>query len=165
LDFTVTDSVTGISIRIPKGLSENQNLLSSTNLEDIRVFMTTDSSFVMSIHKGAQLSASSYRQAFAAPDSTMQNKLFKVRNKATFQVNGLEVNQYLMESPDLINFKLVVYGEAESAIEINYLVKRSEYKLIVKQIESSIGSLVKRELILTLLCHNNFTEYQVDSYL
>lgn len=144
LDFLVTDSVSGVSVSIPKGLVKDKALLSHSNLNDIQLFMTPDSSFMMSLQQGSVLSASRYREAFAAPDSTLRNGPFDITNKAAFYVNGLEVNQYLMESADLINFKLAVFGEAESVLEINYLVKRNVYEKMMPKIESSIGSLKKK---------------------
>jgi hypothetical protein len=64
-----------------------------------------------------------------------------------FRVNGLEVQQYLVQPEGMVNFKLLVSAENAAAgdfgrrLQLDYVVPQAAWPSQVRAVESSIGSL------------------------
>ena len=58
-----------------------------------------------------------------------------------YVVSGVSVKSYLVTDSHMVQFKLICFGIAPSAAELSYFAPANEYANLIKQIESSIGSI------------------------
>ncbi|MBC8311830.1 MAG: hypothetical protein H8E72_05955 [Candidatus Marinimicrobia bacterium] len=60
-----------------------------------------------------------------------------------FNIGNVPVRQYVINAPEVIIFKLFTSGKTN--YEIDYIIPRSEYEKELKKIESSIGSINRKQ--------------------
>lgn len=58
-----------------------------------------------------------------------------------YLLKGAEVLQLLIESPEAVNFRLVVARESRPNLQIDFLIPRASYPDLERAVESSVGSL------------------------
>ena len=77
----------------------------------------------------------SYEQALASqfPEGAVQ--------KARFLKDDMPVTQFLIQTGEVVNFKIILFEAARHLPQLDYLVPRSQYPQTARSIESSIGSL------------------------
>jgi len=61
--------------------------------------------------------------------------------ETVFLKDGIYFHQYLIQSQDKVNFKLLFYNAAADLFQVDYVVPRSVYLSESRAIESSIGSI------------------------
>ncbi|MCU0418416.1 MAG: hypothetical protein MUC38_02065 [Cyclobacteriaceae bacterium] len=141
LGLEALDSLTGLSLKVPKGVSDRSALLSESSVASGQLFSTDDQTLTVSLMSIDSLDKAFYQQFFNGTDSTINNGTLRLLNKAKIMINGLEVDQYIFQGPEVVNFKLAVYLPTDKVCEINYISARANYETNIKKIESSLGTI------------------------
>ena len=82
------------------------------------------------------------QRAFNNPDSAYNsNKQWNSVLKSNFMLNGISVNQFLLQNADLVNFRLVCIDGLKNKFQLDYIMSRNAYLLQIKKVESSIGTI------------------------
>lgn len=77
----------------------------------------------------------SYEQALASqfPEGAVQ--------KARFLKDDMPVTQFLIQTGEVVNFKIILFEGARHLPQLDYLVPRTQYPQMARSLESSIGSI------------------------
>ncbi|MCE2733932.1 MAG: hypothetical protein LW821_11250 [Flammeovirgaceae bacterium] len=152
LGFVHTDTNSGFTVSIPKGwlpLSVFDSVVQNkfTVVEDS---LSLGTIYLDSLQQGGSVFIYSLPEAdtvtlakiYQNPDSAFnQQKIWQQILKSTFYHNGLRIRQYLLQSNDLVTFKLVITEGTRYPVQLDYVLSRNTYMQHVKKIESSIGSI------------------------
>ncbi|MCZ8022225.1 MAG: hypothetical protein O9302_14560 [Cyclobacteriaceae bacterium] len=152
LGFVHTDTNSGFTVSIPKGwlpLSAFDSVVQNkfTVVEDS---LSLGTIYLDSLQQGGSVFIYSLPEAdtvtlakiYQNPDSAFnQQKIWQQILKSTFYHNGLRIRQYLLQSNDLVTFKLVITEGTRYPVQLDYVLSRNTYMQHVKKIESSIGSI------------------------
>lgn len=65
--------------------------------------------------------------------------------QGAFLKDDLHIQQFLLQPPGVVNFKLVLESETNDLLQFDYVVPRQYYPAEIKAIESSIGSIRRLE--------------------
>lgn len=154
LGETFTDSVSKISIRIPKdweSIEEKSDSVSTRikkqlwakdQISPVKKIYLDQKTFLssLSILKVDRKDSIRVLKSYQNPDSAFYNKgQWKSINKAEFNYHGLKIKQFILFNDNLVNIKLIC--SKMNSIEFDFLLTQEEYKKNIKKIESSIGSI------------------------
>lgn len=154
LGETFTDSVSKISIRIPKdweSIEEKSDSVSTRikkqlwakdQISPVKKIYLDQKTFLssLSILKVDRKDSIRVLKSYQNPDSAFYNKgEWKSINKAEFNYHGLKIKQFILFNDNLVNIKLIC--SKMNSIEFDFLLTQVEYKKNIKKIESSIGSI------------------------
>lgn len=141
-----------ISYNPPKGWKQNDSLFnkikSTINKNDLaypikikKLFWNEASQSVMTIGVLNNISAEKLNHILSNYEEFFNpQKQWKSIKKAEFIYKNFWVNQFLLQNKNIINFKLIFQTQAKDFFEVNYVIPSSQYKKIMKNVESSIGS-------------------------
>ncbi len=154
LDAVFTDTLSGISIHIPKDWQSIEEKTDSLSLKIKEVLRSTgEATKVQKIYLDQITQQSSLSiiyvdekdsikilAAYQNPEAVLNGKKkWKEINKATFRYRGINFTQFILFNNELVNIKLVC-SKAKS-LQFDFLLTQGEYKKSIKKIESSIGSI------------------------
>lgn len=154
LGETFTDSVSKISIRIPKNWESieeksdsvstriKKQLWAKDQISPVKKIYLDQKTFLssLSILKVDRKDSIRVLKSYQNPDSAFYNKgEWKSINIAEFNYHGLKIKQFILFNDNLVNIKLIC--SKMNSIEFDFLLTQEEYKKNIKKIESSIGSI------------------------
>lgn len=111
-------------------------------LEPLHVFMDENTGSVLSVARlrlpgPGEFDAQVRRYAADLNDRFAGDSL----RQASFTNGDVHVVQFLVQPEGLVNFKLVLAGQADDLVQFDYVVPQTAYPSVVKALESSIGSI------------------------
>jgi hypothetical protein len=146
------DTSSGVRLRVPVGWYPVQYLtndslkrkftsilIHDTLVQAIYVDTVNQASLICT-RVNAQLEE--LKRAFTNPDSAYNsNKQWNSVLKSNFMLNGISVNQFLLQNNELVNFRLVCIDGLKNKFQIDYIMSRNAYLIQIKKVESSIGTI------------------------
>lgn len=151
LDASYIDTLKKIQLRVPKGwidlteLPDNELKLKFSSL--VKIDSTIKSIFVDTLNNASlfyrviNIQSNTLERIFNNPDSAYNSQQqWSSILKSNFILNGISVSQFLLQSNDLVNFRLISRENSPHQFQIDYILSRESYLLQVKKVESSIGS-------------------------
>ena len=146
------DTTLGMKMKIPLGWKKismlNDEVLAAKfkhlRLDSLGSTMYIDTaqhaSILISIMNA--MTAKDLQRIYNNPDSTYNLvKKWDTVIKSELSINGIHTYQFLLQSQNLINFKLIFTGKTKQKFQVDYFIERSKYLGLVKKIESSIGTI------------------------
>jgi hypothetical protein len=64
------------------------------------------------------------------------------QNFCIYYSNGIKIDQFFSRDNNNVSFKLIIFDENKSKIQLDYILPINKYQLLSRKVESSIGSII-----------------------
>jgi hypothetical protein len=149
LDIIYTDEKANFSMQIPRGLSKLESIssfsASAPDYDSLVLSVYVDSVKHSAVFIKVVPRYEEYRDKILHfPDSIFNgNNEWSSIHQSSYTHNGIEIQQVMLESTELINLK-IFFDTEQFGREVNFLMDRKTYSEMVRHVESSIGSIARK---------------------
>ncbi|HMB91124.1 MAG TPA: hypothetical protein VKP65_09780 [Rhodothermales bacterium] len=153
LGTMVEDADLGLQFQPPKGweaLAEEQvdSIRFATRTEEVErlrpkhVFLHPEQRSVLTVSTLLRDTTVTFAEQMASYEQALASQFPEgAVRRARFLKDNIPVTQFLIQTGEVVNFKIILFEAVNNLPQLDYLVPRNQYPQTARSIESSIGSL------------------------